>query len=239
MTPEQARRKKIPVDHRTDIYSLGATMYQVLTGNPPFQGKDHQDTLSQIIERDPRPPRQHVQRIPGDLETIVLKCLRKDPGDRYGTAEALGQDLRRFVRGDPIEARPQSRFEVLVRRGLRHRGRILTVTFVFFLVTVVAWAEYQKNVESRRAIEAEYESRVLSAARVVLQQELVLTAARGQSGILTDLSSVLTPLDPVDLRHSVQATVPAVVEDLRQVDPGSVRSTRSAILFGSRSQPAW
>ena len=104
---EAPRRKRIPIDHRTDVYSLGATMYEALCGRAPFRGKDHADTLSQIIERDPRPPRQLNPRVPVDLETIVLKCLRKDPGDRYGTAEALGQDLRRFVRGDPVEARPQ------------------------------------------------------------------------------------------------------------------------------------
>lgn len=93
MSPEQARQKKIPVDHRTDVYSLGASMYQAICGRPPFRGKDHADTLSQIIERDPVEPRRVNFRAPKDLETIVLKCLRKDCGDRYGTAEALGQDL--------------------------------------------------------------------------------------------------------------------------------------------------
>ena len=79
MSPEQARRKKIPVDHRTDVYSLGATMYEALAGRPPFRGKDHADTLSQIIERDPPEPRQAHARIPRDFETVVLKCLRKNP----------------------------------------------------------------------------------------------------------------------------------------------------------------
>ena len=107
MSPEQAMAKRVPLDHRTDVYSLGATMYETFTGQPPFRGKDQHDTLSQIIVRDPRPPRQSNPKVPKDLETIVLKCLRKDAGDRYGTSEALAQDLRRFVRGDEIEARPQ------------------------------------------------------------------------------------------------------------------------------------
>ncbi len=135
MSPEQARRKKIPVDHRTDLYSLGATLYEMLTMRPPFSGKDHQDTLSEIIERDPVEPRKVNPRVPKDLETIVLKCLRKDAGGRYGTAEALGQDLRRFVRGNPIEARPQPEWERLTRRLWRHKGRLLTALLaILFLL---------------------------------------------------------------------------------------------------------
>ncbi len=121
MSPEQAQVKKIAVDHRTDIYSLGATMYEVLTGRPPFKGRDHHDTLTQIIARNAEPLRKLNARVPRDLETIVLKCMRKDPADRYGTAEALGQDLRRFARGDAIEARPQTRLEMAAAGIWRHR----------------------------------------------------------------------------------------------------------------------
>ncbi|MBN1459360.1 MAG: serine/threonine protein kinase [Armatimonadetes bacterium] len=134
MSPEQARQKKIPVDHRTDVYSLGATMYEMLCGRPPFRGKNHQDTLSQIIERDPVEARRLNARIPQDLETIVMKCLRKDPVDRYGSAEALAQDLRRFVRGEAVEARPQGRWEKVRRRIARHRRLIVTRTLIVLLL---------------------------------------------------------------------------------------------------------
>jgi len=134
MSPEQARARRIPVDHRTDIYSLGATLYEVLTWEAPFQGKDVQETLSQIIHREPPSPRRRNPRIPRDLETIVLKCLQKDPEDRYGTAEALAQDLRRFARGDPIEARPRSLVEKIVRRARRHRGKLAAAVALLLLL---------------------------------------------------------------------------------------------------------
>lgn len=124
MSPEQARQRKIQVDHRTDIYSLGATLYELLTLRSPFKGKDHRDTLSQIIERDPVDPRKLNPRVPQDLETIVLKCLRKDPRDRYATAAELAQDLSRFVKGKPIAARPMGRWEK-IRRCIVRRGRVM------------------------------------------------------------------------------------------------------------------
>ena len=131
MSPEQVRRRQIPVDHRTDVYSLGATMYEAVCARPPFQGKDQADTLSQIIECDPRPIQQSNPKVPVDLQTIVLKCLRKDAAERYGTAEALAQDLRRFLRGDPIEARPRTSWERVAGWVGRHRtGVALTAVLL-------------------------------------------------------------------------------------------------------------
>jgi eukaryotic-like serine/threonine-protein kinase len=148
MSPEQAQVRKIAVDHRTDIYSLGATMYEMLTMRPPFKGKTHQETLSQIIERDPVEPGRLNPRVPRDLGTIVLKCLRKDRGDRYGTAEALAQDLRRFVRGDQIEARPESPWQTWSRRLWRHRTAVGMAALLLVLVagglaisSVLIWRE--------------------------------------------------------------------------------------------------
>jgi tetratricopeptide (TPR) repeat protein len=153
MSPEQARRKKIPVDHRTDVYSLGATMYEFLCGRPPFRGKDHADTLSQIIERDPVEPRKLNARVPKDLETIVLKCLRKEPADRYGTAEALGQDLRRFVRGEVIEAKEEARWEILRRCAWRQRLRLTgAVLFVLLITMGVTLAAVLQNRQAERRL---------------------------------------------------------------------------------------
>ena len=137
--PEQAKRRKIPVDHRTDIYSLGATLYELLTRQQPFRGKDHQDTLSEIISSDPRPPRRCDSRIPRDLETIVLKCLHKNPHSRYSSARELAADLRSFAHGEPIAARPQPAWEKAVRRAWRNKRRIAALAaflVVVFFVTL-------------------------------------------------------------------------------------------------------
>ncbi len=140
MSPEQARRRKIPIDHRTDIYSLGATLYEMLTRRPPFRGEDNLETLSQIIEKDPSPLRRFDPTIPKSLETIVLKCLRKNPKDRYDTADAVAEDLRRFVRGEPVEAQPLPPWAGVTRRAWKHSPRIgvfvMAATLVFLLVSL-------------------------------------------------------------------------------------------------------
>ncbi len=188
MSPEQARARKIPIDHRTDIYSLGATIYEMLTYRPPFKGRNHQDTLSQIIDRDPVEPRKLNQRVPKDLETIVLKCLRKDPGDRYGTAEALSQDLRRIVRGDPIEARPQSAWEKLVRRVRRHKARVGTIACVFLLLVTLALLvgqrlqeDYRRDYKRREML---YDRTVREAASRLLVGQLRFKWDAGDRGML-------------------------------------------------------
>jgi len=164
MSPEQVRARKSRIDHRTDIYSLGATLYEMLTLRPPFRGKSNQDTLTQITTRDPDPPRAVNFRIPRELETIVLKCLRKDPGERYGTAEALAQDLRRFVRGDPIEARPQARWERLIRRAWRQRARIAAgaCALLLLVTTGLLLVKHSRELETRTT--SDYERMVNDAA---------------------------------------------------------------------------
>jgi serine/threonine protein kinase/Tfp pilus assembly protein PilF len=201
MSPEQARRKKIPVDHRTDIYSLGTTLYEMLALRPPFQGKDHNDTLSQIIERDPIEPRKLNSRIPRDLETIVLKCLRKEPADRYGTAEALAQDLRRFIRSDPVEARAQPRWERWWELARRNRFRIMLVGSLAGLLLVGAALGILLWREEKRARWAEY---VTAVNRALVDLELGLMNAPGNlmDGETVSLG-LLFPEDVEDHEHSL------------------------------------
>src|SRR5260370_39989918 len=89
-----------------DIYSLGTSLYELLTGRPPFVGHNRAQIFMQVLTVEPVAPRQFVPSIPHDLETICLKCLEKEPSKRYRNAEALAKDLRRFLDGRPILARP-------------------------------------------------------------------------------------------------------------------------------------
>jgi tRNA A-37 threonylcarbamoyl transferase component Bud32 len=110
MSPEQAAGEGHRVDGRSDVYSLGVILYQLLTGEPPFRGNSRM-LLLQVLNDDPRPPRSLNDSIPRDLETICLKAMARQPGRRYATAAAFADDLRCFLAGDPILARPTSTWE--------------------------------------------------------------------------------------------------------------------------------
>ena len=134
MSPEQARGAA-NVDQRADIYGLGGVLYFILTGRPPFQAASVAQTLRLVCDVDPVMPRSLNPAIPRDLETIVIKCLQKEPGRRYGSARELAADLQSFLSGQPIQARPVSRLERTVMWARRRPGvaSLLALLFVAML----------------------------------------------------------------------------------------------------------
>ena len=153
MSPEQGRTGVI--DGRTDVYSLGATLYELLTLRPPFDGSSAAELLDQIAGREPVPPRAINRRIPRDLETIVLKTLAKRPADRYASAAALGEDLARFLNREPVRARRISPVGRMWRVARRHPG-ISTVSTVasVLVLSIAAYAYNQVRNERDQAREA-------------------------------------------------------------------------------------
>jgi serine/threonine protein kinase len=121
MSPEQAAGRRRDVGPQSDIYSLGAILYFLLTGRAPFQGLTTHETINKVLHTEPDPPRRLNPSVPRDLEVVCLKCLEKEPSRRYASARAMADDLGRFLHGEPVEARAITATEKLWRVANRHR----------------------------------------------------------------------------------------------------------------------
>lgn len=129
MAPEQARGDVRQVDARTDVYALGATLYELVTHHPPFSGSEVYEILRQVVEDEPASPRKSRPALDVDIETIVLKCLEKDSARRYAGADALADDLDRWLENRPIEARPPSRL-YRMRKFVARRRAVVTASAI-------------------------------------------------------------------------------------------------------------
>ncbi len=132
MSPEQASGGGRTSGPAVDIYALGAMLFELLTGRPPFKAATPLETLAQVVHIDPVPPRQLQPNVPRDLETICLKCLRKEPTRRYTTAGELADDLQHFLKNEPIQARPVGPVERVWRWGRRNPGWAAALVLLLF-----------------------------------------------------------------------------------------------------------
>ena len=155
MAPEQAASRHQAIGAATDIYALGAILYELLTGRPPFKAESALETLRQVVAHEPVAPSRLRPKLPGDLETICLKCLHKEPSHRYASAAALAEDLRRFLEDRPIMARRSSAVERFGRWCRRNPAVAalcgLTSTLLLTLTVVSVTAAVYIDRARRRA----------------------------------------------------------------------------------------
>ena len=181
MPPEQARGNLDEVDTRSDIYAIGATLYQLLTGNPPFAAASVYETIRQVLNKEPAEPQERNPDIPQDLATICMKCLQKSPDKRYQTALELQEELQRFLQGMPILARPIGNVERLSRWCLRNRliatssaTAIVGVLAMLVTMTIAYFVTNDALLDARTSFERSKQT-VDDFFVVVTQNELLQT----------------------------------------------------------------
>ena len=193
MPPEQASGKLAQVTELADVYSLGAVLYATLVGRPPFQADNPLDTLIQVMEQDVVSIRILNPKVPRDLETVCLKCLRKGPRDRYASAREMAEDLGRFLDEEPIRARRIGRIERSGRWLWKRRRSVAWTAGTALLATVLVvaglygWREYQKSQEGLVVFETEGPS--------------LMTEVFDESGTLVQPPFTTPTLQPVALRE--------------------------------------
>jgi serine/threonine-protein kinase len=211
MAPEQARGNVHAIGPATDVYALGAILYELLTGRPPCLGETAAETVLQVIHQEPVPPARLNAKVPRDLETICLKCLSKEPGRRYASARQLGDDLGRFLRGEPVAARPIGAAERL-QKWVRRRPAVAALLAVAVLLAVAggagAWlvARQQADAQAHQDQTDEKVRGALGHARGLLEEgwqaaDLAKLAAAGAEAKRA-----------VDVAHSGGASAPVLQE---------------------------
>jgi serine/threonine protein kinase/formylglycine-generating enzyme required for sulfatase activity/tetratricopeptide (TPR) repeat protein len=195
MAPEQALGKK-EVGPAADTYAVGAILYDCLTGRPPFKAATVFETLQQVVNDEPVPPRHLNPRVPVDIETIVLKCLHKEPAARYTTAAALADDLDRFLAGEPIAARPAGRIERAVKWARRRPTAasllgvsVLAVLALVLLSGVALWQWQRASTALENERDARHKEDQERTRRALAQVEALLSAdPRTVPAILANLA---------------------------------------------------
>ena len=224
MAPEQAGGGSRRIGPATDVYALGAILYEAITGRPPFRAESSLDTLQQVLAVEVVPPSRLVSRLPRDLETICLKCLEKEPTRRYATAEALAEDLRRFRLGRPIAARPAGPLERAWRWCRRNPGvAILTGSVAGLLVAGVI------GLAAVAAEQARSNARLMKANDEIKRALAEARAAKGATDVALGQAE--------ESRQQADAVSSFLVEAFRSADPWQDgRSVRVADVLDRAAQ---
>jgi tetratricopeptide (TPR) repeat protein/tRNA A-37 threonylcarbamoyl transferase component Bud32 len=179
MSPEQAAGRSHEVGPAADIYSLGTILYEMLAGRPPFRGRTPRETIDKVLKEEPPSLRTSRPEVPRDLETVCLKCLHKDPARRYASAKHLAEDLRRFLDGVPILARPVGTAERLWMWARRRPAMAaLTATVAVSLVVLVAGGAYFNDLLRHERDVARGERNEAQRQRQIAQDNAALAEAR-------------------------------------------------------------
>jgi tetratricopeptide (TPR) repeat protein len=207
MAPEQAEGHIQAAGPATDVYALGALLYEVLTGQPPFRGDTPLETLWLLRTQEPLSPLRLRPKLPRDLETICLKCLEKAPARRYPTAQALADDLRRFRAGEPIRARPVSRWERALKWARRRpaAAALLAVSVLAVLVVAALVGVYNARlIEQRNLAEAKRQEAEANLADATAQRQRALTHLRNAIAAVDQMLTAADRLAPAPYTLTVR-----------------------------------
>jgi tetratricopeptide (TPR) repeat protein len=220
MAPEQVWGKA--VGPSADVYALGAILYECLTGRPPFVGETTLEVLEQVARQDPVPPGRLRPRLPRDLQTICLKCLEKDPPQRYATAGALAEDLRRFRAGEPIRARRTSAAERAVK-WVKRRPVVAALTAAVMLTTLLAaggWTWRELDRAAQRSAAALRRDSTARQAQQVLAQASELRAGGQRAQALAQARRAEGMLEHADGLEELRQQARDLVGDLQAEERG-------------------
>jgi formylglycine-generating enzyme required for sulfatase activity len=236
MAPEQAGGKPNEIGPLADVYALGAILYEMLTGRPPFKAATGLDTIMQVVSDEPVPPSQLQSKTPRDLETICLKCLHKEPTRRYASAEELADDLRRFQAGEPVKARPTGRVERALKWAKRRpaQAALIGVSMAAALALLIGGLWFNARLVDQRN-EAVKEADKATKAReflVSIFQKAETDAKGGNVTVrqLLDEADARIPVefgDQPDLREELVSTIASVKRSIG-------RRTPQAMILGVR-----